>query len=160
MWLAQNGVDPSHVRAIEVPFAQIATSLKRGTIDAGVIGEPFITAGKDDVRMLAPVFDVLGPHWAVSVWFSRIDFIRANRPLIARCMDVAYQTAKYVNAHPEASNPILLKYSKLTPETVSAMMHTPFAESADPNTCRIALEQAYKYKIFPRPVTVEEMMAT
>jgi NitT/TauT family transport system substrate-binding protein len=159
-WLTQNGADVTKVKAVEVPFAEIAAALGRGTIDAGVMGEPFITNGKDKVRMLAPAFDVMGQVWAVSVWFSSIEYIRRNPALIKRSMDVAYQIAKYVNPRPEVVNPILMKYSKLSAETVNAMMHTPFAEAADPNTCRRPLEFAYRYKILSRPVTVEEMMST
>ena len=158
-WLAQNNEDVTKVRAIEVPFAQIAAALTRGTIDAGVIGEPFITGAKGSVRMLAPAFDVMGPHWSVSVWFSSVDYIRANRPLIRRYMDVAYQTAKFVNAQPASTNAILAKYSKLPIETVTAMSRTQFAERPDPSTCRLPLDYAYKYKILARPVTVEDLTA-
>lgn len=158
-WLTQNNVDVTKVRSVEVPFAQIAAALERGTIDAGVLADPFYSAAKDKLRMLAPVFDSLGPHWAISVWFSRLDYIRANPALIKRFIDVAYQTAKLVNARPDQANPILAKYSKLPVETVNAMARTDFAEAPDPSTCRIELEMAYKFKILPRPVTVTELMA-
>ena len=157
-WLAQNGVDVAKVKAVEVPFPAIAEALNRGTIDAGVIGEPFITRAKGTIRQMATPFEVMGPHWSISCWFSTVDYIRANRPLIKRLMDVAYQTAKYANAHVAETNPILAKYSKLSPDTVNAMMHTTFAEAPDPSTCRLPLQYANKYGILSRPVTVEEMM--
>jgi NitT/TauT family transport system substrate-binding protein len=159
-WLTKNGVDVKQVRAIEVPFAAIPAALERGTIDAGVIAEPFITMHAADMRMLAPAFEVMGPHWSICVWFSRIDFIKAQPALIKRCMDVAYDTAKYVNAHPEATNPIIAKYAKIAPETVAAMMHTQFAEGPAPDTVRIQLEAAYRFKLLPRPLTVTDLTST
>jgi NitT/TauT family transport system substrate-binding protein len=159
-WLTQNNVDVTKVRAVEVPFAQIAAALTRGTIDAGVIGEPFITGAKGTVRQLATPFEVMGPHWSISVWFSSLLYIRANRALIKRYMDVAYQTAKYVNARPAETNAIITKYSKLPMETVIAMRRTQFAEAPDPSTCRLPLDYAYKFKILGHPVTVDDLMST
>ena len=157
-WLTQNGADVAKVRAVEVPFPAIAEAIDRGTIDAGVLGEPFITRAKGTLRMLATPFEVMGPHWSICCWFSSVDYIRANRPLIKRLMDVAYQTAKYVNAHVSETSPILAKYSKLPPDVVNVMLRTRLAESPDPSTCRLPLQYAYKYGILSRPVTVEEMM--
>ena len=94
------------------------------------------------------------------VWFASTDYIRANRPLIKRYMDTAYQTAKFVNARPATTNAILAKYSKVPLETVSSMMRTQFAEAPDPGSCRLPLDYAYKYKILARPLTVEDLMAT
>ena len=159
-WLSKNGVDVKKVRPIEVPFPAIPAALQRGTIDAGVLGEPFITSAADNIRMLAPAFDVMGPHWSICVWFSRLDYIRSQQPLIARCMAVAYETAKYVNAHPEATNPIIAKYSKISPETIAAMRHTEFAEAPNPDSARIELDYAYQFKLLPRRVTVEDLMST
>ncbi len=158
-WLAKNGVDVKQVRAIEVPFAAIPAALQRGTIDAGVLAEPFITMNGADMRMMAPVFDVMGPRWAISVWFSRIDFIKAQPALIKRCMDVDYDTAKFINAHHEAANPIIAKYAKIAPETVAAMQHTLFAEGPALDTVRIQLEAAYQFKLLPRPLTVADLMS-
>ena len=100
------------------------------------MAEPFITPAKDDVRLLAPVFETLGPHWSVSAWFARIDYIRANAPLVKRVIDAAYQTAKYVNAHAAEANQILSKYTKLPVETLNAMAPTEFAEGPAPNTAQ------------------------
>jgi NitT/TauT family transport system substrate-binding protein len=160
-WLQQNGVDPAKVKTIEIPFAEIAAALKRGTVDAGVITEPFITAAKDEVRVLAPrVFDSLGTHWAVSIWFARLDYIRSNGPLIKRLMDVAYDSAKYINRHRDQANPILARVAKMPLEQLAAMPPVLFAEAPDPAGTRSMLDYAYKYKMFARPLTVEEMMAT
>jgi NitT/TauT family transport system substrate-binding protein len=160
VWLTQNGVDPAQVRTLEVPFAEIAAALKRGTIDAGVLTEPFIAAAHNDIRALSPsVFDSLGTHYAISCWFSRLDFIRANPTTIKRLMDLAYEAAKYINHHHAETNPILSRVSKLPLETIAAIPPLLFAERPDPGGTRFELESAYKYKMFARPLTIEEMTA-
>ena len=158
-WLSKNSVDVKKVRPIEVRSRDSRGAAARD-IDAGVLGEPFITSAADNIRMLAPAFDVMGPHWSICVWFSRLDYIRSQQPLIARCMAVAYETARYVNAHPEATNPIIAKYSKISPETIAAMRHTEFAEAPNPDSARIELDYAYQFKLLPRRVTVEDLMST
>jgi NitT/TauT family transport system substrate-binding protein len=158
-WLSQNGADPAKVKTVEIPFAEIAAALKRGTIDAGVLTEPFIGAAKDDVRTLSPrVFDSLGLHYAVSVWFSRVDYIRANPALIKRLMDIAYESGKFVNAHRDQANPILAKVAKMPIETINAIPPVLFAEAPDPAGTRSMLDYAYRYKMFARPVKIEELM--
>jgi NitT/TauT family transport system substrate-binding protein len=159
-WLTQNGVDPAKVKSIEVPFAEIAAALKRGTIDAGVTTEPFLSASKDELRPIGRVFDSLGTRWSVSCWFSRLDYIRSNGPLLKRVMDAAYESAKVANARHDLANPIISKYSKLPLELVNAMSPVVFAEAPDPAGSRLELEWAYRYKIFTKPLTIEEMMAT
>ena len=74
-------------------------------------------------------------------------------------MDVAYDTAKFINTHPEAANPIIAKYAKIAPETVAAMQHTLFAEGPALDTVRIQLEAAYQFKLLSRPLTVVDLMS-
>lgn len=159
-WLWKSGVPVDKVQPIEVPFAAMPAALERGTIAAAVLAEPFITDAGDSLRMLAPAFNVMGPHWAVSVWFSSIQLIHSQPDLIKRCMDAAYATARYVNAHPDAANPIIAKYSKIPPATIAAMRHTHFAEGPDPGSMRTELAYAYQFKLLPKPITVEELMST
>jgi NitT/TauT family transport system substrate-binding protein len=159
-WLSKNGVSVSQVHPIEVPFAAMAAALERGTIDAAVLAEPFITDAGDSLRLLAKAFDVMGPHWTVSVWMSSIALIESQPALIRRAMDAAYATAKYVNAHPDAANPIIAKFSKIPPATIAAMRHTHFAEAPDPESARTELAYAYQFKLLPKPVTVEQLMST
>lgn len=159
-WLSKNGIDVKQVRAVEVPFPAINAALQRGTIDAGVMAEPYITNNGDSVRLFAPAFEVMGPHWSISCWFARLDYIRSHRPLIKRMMDIAYDTGKYVNAHHEASDPVIAKYSKIPLQTVTAMRHTDFAEGPAPDSARIELDYAFQFNLLPRRVTVEQLMAT
>src|SRR5262249_41794497 len=43
-WLKKNGVDPSSIRAVEVPFPNIGDQLKAGNVDAVEALEPFTGA--------------------------------------------------------------------------------------------------------------------
>ena len=45
-WLKKNGVDPSSVRGVEVPFPNMADQLKAGSVDAAEGLVPFTTAMK------------------------------------------------------------------------------------------------------------------
>ena len=72
-WLKRNGVSADYVRPSEVPFAQMIGPLTRGTIDAAVLPEPFLTLATQRGarrrfphrrRLLAglPVDDLDGPQ--------------------------------------------------------------------------------------------------
>ena len=50
LWLEKNGVDPSTVKWLELPFSAVAATLNAGRIDAGTIAEPALSAARlDDV---------------------------------------------------------------------------------------------------------------
>ncbi len=53
-WLKANRVSASHVHLTEIPFAQMLGPLRRGTVDAALLPEPFVTlALRPSVRRTA-----------------------------------------------------------------------------------------------------------
>jgi NitT/TauT family transport system substrate-binding protein len=61
-WMRRNGADPSKTRFVEIPFAELPAALDRGTIDAGMLAEPWLsTANGTTVRVLAPVYSEIAP---------------------------------------------------------------------------------------------------
>ncbi len=68
-WLKKNGVDPASVRAVEVPFPNMADQLKAKRVDAVESLEPFAGALRANgyVSIATPLLsvgkDVLFPFW-------------------------------------------------------------------------------------------------
>ena len=78
-WLRRNGADETKVKLIELPSATMVTSLERGTIDACILVEPFLTMGRGEVRELARPHDAVAKEFPISGWFASKPWFEADR---------------------------------------------------------------------------------
>jgi NitT/TauT family transport system substrate-binding protein len=95
-WLARSGVDPNSVKFVELSMAQMAAGVDRGTFDAAIFGEPFLSAvrGKT-LRVFADAYDALGPQFLIANWFSTTDYVKKNPDVIRRFVACVYDTARW-----------------------------------------------------------------
>ena len=57
-WLPAHGVAETDVKMVEIPQSAALPALQHGTLDAGLLSEPFVTFGKGTVRAIGSPFDV------------------------------------------------------------------------------------------------------
>ena len=150
---------PSQVRIIELPFAAMVAALGRGTIAGALLAEPFLSAGRADVRVLAKAFDAIAKSFYISSFFAKRDWIAANRDVVRRLVRVMYETARWANAHHGDSAPILAKYSKLELERIGAMTRISYATTFDPGLIQPVLDIAFKYKQLEKAVKAKDLIA-
>lgn len=160
-WIDQNGGDSSKVRFVELPFAEMGPAIKRGSIAAGTLPEPsqtraFKTGG---LRMLGRHFDVFGKRFMIGGWFARAEWVKTNPVAAKKYIDVMYATAKWANAHPDESAPILAKYSKIDDETMKTMIRSAYGESLTPAMFQSQLDLATKYKVLDQKFNAADLIA-
>lgn len=158
----QQGGDSSQVHLVEMPFSQMAAAVSRGTVDAGPIAEPALSAAKKQgtVRILnPPIFSPFGPHFMVGGWFATEDWIDANRATARRFTNAIYAAAAWANTHIPESSAILAKYSKIDVATVEAMNRSPLGTSLTPDMLQPVLDLSYKYKVIDRPLKATDIIA-
>ncbi|HXF34699.1 MAG TPA: ABC transporter substrate-binding protein [Candidatus Acidoferrales bacterium] len=161
-WTDQQGGDSSKVRIVEMPFAQMAIAVRRGTIDAAPIAEPALSVAKKDGGLrilLPPIYSVYGNNFMVGGWFATSDWISKNRETARRFVAAIYDTARWANSHPDESAAILAKYAKLDPAVVKNMSRAPYATRFTPNMIQSVLDLAYKYKAVDRQYKAAALMA-
>ena len=99
-WLPAHGVDVNSVRLDEIPQSTTLPALQRGTMDAGLLSEPFVTFGKGLVRSVGSPFDAAADlaankQFCVSVWYASKTWFEAD-PARARAVVAAiYDTARW-----------------------------------------------------------------
>ena len=157
-WMADNKVDSSKVKILEIPFASMAAAIKRKDITACCMVEPFSTAARDDVRAVPGVYASLGKHWALGVWYARTEYIEKNPALTRHVAAALYETAKHVNANPASVEAMLVTYTKIPIETIRAIVKPVFAEKVERSSIEPQLISSARFKIISRPVTFEEIM--
>ena len=158
-YLAKNGADPQKVNIIEMPFSQVGAALKRGTIAAGIISEPSLSAASEDVRVLAKPFELIGKRLMIGGWFATSEWEKKNTAAAHAFAGVIYETARWANANHEKSALILQKYAKVDDATLSRMTRVTYAESLEPDMIDPTLDLAAREKFTERRVRAADMIA-
>jgi NitT/TauT family transport system substrate-binding protein len=159
-WMQRNGADSSKTRFVEIPFAEVAAALDRGTIDAGMLAEPWLSsANGTTVRVLGYVFDAIAPVFVLSPWFSTADYYRQNIDLVRRFARAIYDTARWANGHHPETAAILAKYAKVDLAVLQRMNRSQFATSLDPAQLQPILTMMYKYGAIDKPLAAEAIVA-
>lgn len=158
-WLRQSGADLTKIKFFEMPYAEMAPALARGTIFAAFLGEPFLSAAKDDVRILGRSYDVVAPSFYISAWFASRDWIARNGETVRKLSAALYDTARWANGHHDETAPILAKYAKLDLARIRAMNRTRYATSLDPKLMQPVLDIAVRYQLIEKPVAAADLIA-
>ena len=158
-WLHVNGADLTKIKFFEMPYAEMAPALARGTVTAAFLGEPFLSANKDDVRIVGRCYDAVAPSFYISAWFASRDWIAKNGETVRRLTSALYDTARWANGHHDETAPILAKYAKLDLGRIRAMNRTRYATSLDPKLMQPVLDIAVRYQLIEKPVAAADLIA-
>ena len=85
-WLQRNGVDPTSVQFLELPFPQMADALFQNRLDAVWNVEPFVTimlkTGK--ARTVVYPYQENIPNMDITAFYARESWLKANRDVALR----------------------------------------------------------------------------
>ena len=154
-WLPEHEIDVSTVKLVEIPQSSTVPALQRGTIDVGLLGEPFVTFGKGQVRSIGSPYDAaadLSPSktFCVSVWYHPSHGGKRTPP--ARALGAIYDTARWANTHRDDTFGILVRDGKLDPDKARGMLRTTYATSLTPALIQPIITIATQNKMFSKPV--------
>jgi len=160
-WIDAHGGDSAKVRFVELPFAEMGAAIKRGTIASGTIPEPSQTRAlkSGDLRVLGHHFDVFGQRIMIGGWFARAEWIGANAALARRYAGVMVQMARFGNAHPAESAPLLAAVSKIDDDTMRTMIRCQYGESLTPGSFQRQLDLGVMYRVLDRAVNASDLIA-
>lgn len=157
-WLRQNGADQTKVRLVELPFGAMLPAMQRGTIDAALLAEPFLSSSRDSVRVVGKAFDAIAKSFYISSFFTKREWLQKNKDLAKTFLGVMYDTARWANAHHSETAVILSKNSKLELDRVRSMTRVNYATSFDPKGIQPVLDVALRYGQLPRSVGAAEII--
>ena len=132
-WIDQNGGNSSTVQFVELPYAEMAAALQQGRIAAAGPTEPFVTAAKGTTRILGNLNEAIAHRYLMAGWISTEPWLARNPDAARRFYGAIQQAARWANAHPKDALPLLLQFTKITPETAAATGRYTFDESDRPD---------------------------
>ena len=157
-WLHQSGVEQSAVKMFEMPLPTMGAALARGTIGGAHISEPFLSAAKNDVRIIGKPYDSIAKGFYINSWFATRDWLAKDTAEGRRLAQAIYAVAHWANAHHDASAPILSKYTKMELDRIHAMTRATFATSLDSIMMQPVLDLAWRYRYIDKPLVAQNIM--
>jgi len=149
-WLKLNGVSADDVRLSEIPFAQMLGPLRRGTVDAAVLPEPFLTlAIQRGARRVANTSDaVCSEDCLLTIWMSRRD---VDGELAARFRNAIQAAGVWANQkqNDRASGAILAKYAPIDAAVIEKMTRTRFSERLRPALAQPWIDVFAEFGVIP-----------
>jgi NitT/TauT family transport system substrate-binding protein len=128
-WLKKKGVSPSSVRVQAAPFAQTLGPLSRGTIQAAVLPEPFVTmARRGGATGVAKIYSAVCRQMCLYTgWMARTDF---DASIVARFRRAIEAAAVWADkkSNRAASGRILVKYTPIDRQVLEKMNRVYFAK--------------------------------
>lgn len=160
-WLKKNGVDPSSVRGVEVPFPNMADQLKAGSVDAVEALVPFTTAMKAaGDRSIGDPMRAVGDEVLFPFWISDGNWARSHRPTIKAWIDSLTEAKNYMDAHPKETREILGKYSHLPPAIVKKVPLPTYRFTIEPKELAVWVDVLDALGQLPGPVDKSKLVVT
>lgn len=141
-WLQKNGVDPTSVTFVEVPFAQQADVLKSGQIDAVVTVNPIygrIINAKTGY-FFADYLAVIPPRTASDFYVAMRAWANENRAAVAAFRASLAEAAELIKTDEKGARSILQRWTKLPDAVVEQSIIPPFTISVEGDQLAFWLE--------------------
>jgi NitT/TauT family transport system substrate-binding protein len=121
-WLRKNGVDPGSVKFQEMPFPDMLAALRKGTIAAAGVTEPFYTQGeKEGIRVLGHYFTDVKSPVVLSGVVSMDPYIKKNQDVVKRFVAAVDKAVEDFKSDPKNARKAIAANTKIPPAVVETM---------------------------------------
>jgi ABC-type nitrate/sulfonate/bicarbonate transport system substrate-binding protein len=160
-WMDKNGGDPSSLRFVELPVSAAAVAVEEGRVDGANVNTPTLTRALDrgKVRVLAQVFNAIGPRFTNTVWFATTDYVNGNRGAIEHFARAIHEASLYFNAHRADTAPMVASYMKLEPGLVARMARCTFGEDLNAKDIQPLIDLSLKYKLIAKALEPRDLIS-
>ena len=155
VWIDKNGGDSTSVQLVEVTPPQMLAAMQRGTVDAALMVDPFLTGAAAETRLLGKPEGALGERLISTGWIAKTDWVEQNRATAKTYAQVIAQIARWAN-DPANRDQATAIVSKRLGRNVD-LGKTVYAPTFDTDPMQPILTEAYRYKYISRPMTVAEI---
>jgi NitT/TauT family transport system substrate-binding protein len=155
-WIDEHGGNASAEKYIEMTPAQVVPALERGTIGAGNLSEPELSAQRGRYRVLGYSYGAVAKRFAQTGWFASRSWIAQNPVIVRKYQTAMAEAADWASkpANHARASAILAKYA----QTVIADARIQYARSLDPALVQPVIDQGVKYHLLERHIDAAELL--
>ncbi len=158
-WLKRNGLSADDVQLSEIPFAQMLGPLMRGTVDAAILPEPFLTlAIRRGARPIADTLSaVCSRECLVTISMARRD---VDPNLAARFRNAIQAAAVWANnrKNDRASGAILAGYAPIDEAVIRNMRRASFATRLRPALAQPWIDVFAEFGLIPASFSANDLV--
>lgn len=160
-WIDNNGGDSKTVKWVELPFPALSPALQRGTIDAFIAPEPFITtAVRDGGHAVVMDHNPLAPVVLQGALIATRDWVANHRDAAHAFAAAILDANAWANKNRDAAAAILSKYSKVPVAAIeAAQFRGEYALRMDPATIQPLIDGSLKYGLIGKGFRAADIIA-
>ncbi|KHK03129.1 ABC transporter substrate-binding protein [Desulfovibrio sp. TomC] len=156
------GIAPDAIRLVEVPFPDMVSALGKGSVQAALVLEPFVTDAVS--RGAAKVLDpsphaAFGSPYLIGGWFAKKAWLKAHPTEAAAFLRAVTKASAFIAAHPNQARTMLSQRTKLAPELAANIVLPRFPETLAPAALTGIIDVAARYGLLAKPFPAAEILA-
>ena len=149
-WLKRNGVSADEVRFTLIPFPQMIGPLTRGTVDAAVIPEPYLTqVTQRGATRVAYIFNAVCPKNCLLTFYMARRDVDTN--LAVRFRNAIQAAAVWANKkqNRRASGDLLARYTGIDRALIKKVTRVRFLERLRPGLAQPWIDALAEFGVIP-----------
>lgn len=150
----QAGIAPDAIRLVEIPFPDMAGALAKGTVQAALANEPFVTdaVSRGTAKILDPApHAVFGSPYLIGAWFAKKDWITAHPEQAAAFARAVAKAAAFIDANPERARQLLSRRTGLAPELAASITLPHYPRTLDPQVLAGLIDVSARFGLLAKP---------
>jgi NitT/TauT family transport system substrate-binding protein len=159
-WLQRNGVDPTKVEFLEIPFPQMADALFQKRLDAVWNVEPFLTfmVKSGNARVISYPYQENVPRMDITAYVAKESWVKANPDVARRFKRAVDKATTYLaNASKEERDDWVSKYTGAKPEIVKDLNLPEYTTEFNLPTLKANMDIAVRQKL-AKPFNLDAML--
>lgn len=160
--LKNDGVNPSSVHYVEVPFPNMVAALKAHRVDAISAIEPYITGSEQQDGAVPVVSQCAGPtaDFPLSGYFATASWAQQN-PNTAKAFQKALDKAQALaDSNPAVVRQILPTFTKVTPKTANALKLNTYPATVSTSALQRVASLMLSGGLLSKPLSVSSMVVS
>ena len=156
------GIAPDSIRLVEVPFPDMAGALAKGSVQAALVLEPFVTdaVSRGAAKVLTPSpHDAFGSPYLIGGWFAKKAWIKAHPAEAAGFLRAVTKASAFIAAHPDKARTLLSQRTKLAPELAAKITLPRFPETLSPTALQGVIDVAARFGLLRAPFPATDILA-
>jgi NitT/TauT family transport system substrate-binding protein len=149
----------SALQFVELPMSASYAAVQSKRVVAGEVSYPPAQAALDtgNVRFI-PAYNTFGKEFIFSVWFTTQDYAKKHPDVVKTFARVVANAARYTNAHPKETAPMLAAYTGIAQSTIDKMPRVTNGTSVYVAGIQPLINTMAKYNFIARAFPASEII--
>jgi NitT/TauT family transport system substrate-binding protein len=158
----KNHVDIKKIQLLEVPFPHMETALKKGSVEAILAVEPFVTLSiaHGTARFLEKsVHKNYGDRFMIASWFAKKSWAEKNPKKAAGFVKAVNKASDFISEHPEKMPGFLVNNTKLTADLIKKITMPAFSSRFHKEDLQQMIDMTARYNFIKKSFKADDILS-